>query len=341
MTTIIFAQDSRRKAKNRLTAAICSLLVGATLMALKFGAYRLTLSAAVLSDALESIVNVVAAVFALVSVIMSAKPPDPKHPYGHGKIEYFSAGFEGALIVIAAIGIFRVGVAQIITPQPLPSLDVGMMILLVAALVNLVLGVALIRVGRQTESLTLVADGKHVLTDVATSGGVLLGLLLVQFTGWLWMDGAVACLMGLNILVTGLHLMRQSFSGLMDAADPAVLNRVVDVLAQVRRPEWIDIHQLRAWRSGRMIHLDLHLTLPKDISLEAAHDEAEALESAVLKGFDGNASVVVHMDPCEDDDCVVCPRDPCDTREDAHSKDRPWTAETLTRFQHGHADKSE
>ncbi len=336
-----FEYIDHQQARQRIIAAICSLLVGTALLALKFGAWRMTLSAAVLSDALESIVNVVAAGFALVSVILAAKPPDPGHPYGHGKIEYFSAGFEGALIVIAAIGIFRVGVLQITAPQPLPSLGAGMLILLAAAGVNLLLGIALIRVGKRTGSLALLADGKHVLTDVATSGGVLLGLVLVKFTGWLWMDGAVACLMGLNILFTGLLLMRQSFSGLMDAADPDVLDRVADTLSRHRRPLWIDIHQLRAAKSGRYVLFDLHLSLPRELSLHEAHEEAKALETVVIEAFDGNASVVVHMDPCEDDDCWVCSREPCDIRGDARCQDRPWTVETLTRLQHAYEGEGE
>lgn len=336
MTTETAHSDQRRRMRRRLTAAVCSLAVGVALMAMKFGAYRLTLSAAVLSDALESIVNVVAAAFALVSIIMAAKPPDSEHPYGHGKIEYFSAGFEGALIVMAAIGIFKVGVIQIFEPRPLPDLDSGMVILLAAAAANLLLGIGLVRVGRSTDSLTLVADGKHVLTDVYTSGGVILGLLLVRMTGWLWMDGAVACIMGINILATGMMLVRQSFLGLMDAADPALLGRIAGVLNAARRPAWIDIHQLRAWKSGHMVHLDLHLSLARDISLEAAHDEAKALEAAIVDRFGGNASVVVHMDPCEDDDCNVCPRDPCDERREGYRQARPWTIESLTRFQHGY-----
>ncbi|MFH1983483.1 MAG: cation diffusion facilitator family transporter [Pseudomonadota bacterium] len=335
MTPSDFEQDNRRQTRSRISAAVCSLVVGFVLLALKFGAWRLTLSAAVLSDALESIVNVVAAAFALVSIILAAKPPDTDHPYGHGKIEYFSAGFEGALIVLAAIGIFKVGLHQIATPHPLPSLDTGMLILIGASVGNLLLGIALIRVGRRTDSLTLVADGKHVLTDVYTSVGVILGLLLVRFTGWLWMDGAVACVMGLNILVTGFMLIRQSFSGLMDAADPAILKRIATVLTAARRPAWIDIHQLRAWRSGRIVHLDLHLSLPRDVTLEAAHDEAKALEAALIGSFDGYASVVVHMDPCEDDDCGVCPRDPCEERTAANGEQPQWTSETLTRFHAG------
>ena len=330
-----FERENHRQTRSRITAAACSLAVGIALLVLKFTAYRLTLSAAVLSDALESIVNVVAAGFALMSIILAAKPPDVDHPYGHGKIEYFSAGFEGALIILAAISIFKVGVVQMATPHPLPELDTGMLILLGASVVNLVLGVGLIRVGRKTDSLTLVADGKHVLTDVYTSGGVILGLLLVRFTGWLWVDGAVACVMGLNILATGFVLIRQSFSGLMDAADPAVLERIAEVLNASRRPAWIDIHQLRAWRSGRTVHLDLHLCLPRDMTLAAAHDEAKALEAEVIDSFGGYASVVIHMDPCEDDDCPECRQDPCEDRTSAYRKDRPWTASTLTRLHTG------
>ena len=165
---------------------LLSLAVSTALMAAKFLTYHLTLSSAVLSDALESIINVVAGAFAFLSVWMSAKPPDPEHPYGHGKIEYFSAGFEGALIIVAAVGIFYSGIQHLKHPRVLPNLEEGLIILIAATAVNLLLGICLMRVGRRTDSITLISDGKHILTDVYTSGGVLLGLVLVFWTGRLW-----------------------------------------------------------------------------------------------------------------------------------------------------------
>jgi cation diffusion facilitator family transporter len=306
--------EERGQLKARLVAIIASLLVGASLMAVKFWAFRMTGSSAILSDALESIINVVASAFALISVLMAAKPPDDSHPYGHGKIEFFSAGFEGALIIIAAIGIFKTGSAHFFAPVPLPHLSSGLWLLLGTAAVNLALGIGLLRVGRRTESLVLVADGKHVLTDVYSSGGVFFGLVLVQFTGWYWLDGAIACVVGVSILITGIGLVRQSFSGLMDASDPDVIARVSRIIASRRRETWINVHRLRAWRSGNLVHIDFHLVLPRDFSLARAHDEVEGLEQIIEADFQGRASVLIHMDPCEDPACPVCTRQPCRIR---------------------------
>jgi len=328
------ALNNRRFQRQRVTAILCSLIVGAGLLVLKFAVYRITMSSAVLSDALESIINVVASAFALISILMAARPPDEDHPYGHGKIEYFSSGFEGALIVLAAIGIFRVGILHLINPQPISDIGIGVLILCIASGINLVLGMGLIRTGRRTDSITLVADGKHILTDVITSAGVIIGLALVHFTGWLWIDGAVACVVGVNILFTGAGLVRQAFSGLMDTADPELLKRLADILNRSRHADWIDIHQLRASKSGHLTQIDLHLILPRDMTLEAAHVEAKALEMEVVSAFHGNAMVLVHMDPCEDVDCETCDAAPCDLRSADAGEPDPWTPEKLVRTHH-------
>jgi cation diffusion facilitator family transporter len=316
--------------RKRLVAIGTSLGIAALLMIVKFYAYWLTHSAAILSDALESIINVVASAFAMISVIMAARPPDESHPYGHGKIEFFSAGFEGALVMVAAVGIFYSGISHILHPHPLPNLGWGLALLIATAAVNLALGVGLLRVGRRTDSLTLIADGKHVLTDVYTSGGVLAGLLLVSFTGWYRLDGVIACLVGINILVTGSVLVRQSYHGLMDAANPEILNRLTRLLSGNRRDLWVDIHQLRAWKSGNHTHIDLHLVLPKDMSLDQAHQEAKVMEAMIIEHFDGKASALIHLDPCIDRDCPVCFRHACEIREKAAQKAVSWTLETLT-----------
>ena len=321
---------SDRHLKRRILAISLSFGIGALLLAVKFYAYRLTHSSAVLSDALESIINVVASAFALGSVILAAKPPDQSHPYGHGKITFFSAGFEGALIIVAALGIFKVGITGLLAPRPLPALQAGLLLLLAASVVNLLLGLGLVRVGRQTDSLVLVADGQHLITDVYTSAGVLAGLWLVHLTGWYWLDGAFACLLGLNILVTGAKLVRQAFSGLMDAANPQLLERIATLIERHRKPFWIDIHQLRAWKSGDYVHIDFHLILPRDLSLETAHHQAEALEALLMAEFGPRASVLVHMDPCRDPECPVCLQTRCDLRKAAARPQAPWDPADMT-----------
>ncbi len=322
--------NERANQRLRIQAATTAVVVGAALLAAKFYAWRVTGSSAVLSDALESIINVVASGFAIVSVIMAAKPPDQSHPYGHGKIEFFSAGFEGALIVLAAFGIFKAGLAHLLNPQPLPRLEIGLAVMAGASGVNVILGLALIRVGRRTRSMALEADGRHVLTDVYTSLGVIIGLVLVKLTGWLWMDGLAACIVGVNILLTGFRLLRQSYRGLMDRADPEVLDRITQVIADRRRPVWLDIHKLRAWRAGSRIHVNLHLILPRQMSLAAAHAEADDLERAILREVEGAASVLVHMDPCHADNCPICGQEECTHREQAFRGELPWHTKRLT-----------
>jgi cation diffusion facilitator family transporter len=261
---------------------------------------------------------------------MAAMPPDENHPYGHGKIEFFSAGFEGALIIVAAFGIFKASIPRLLAPQPLPHLDAGLLILIGTSAVNLLLGLSLVRVGKRTGSITLVADGRHLLTDVYTSLGVLVGLFLVKLTGWLWLDGLVACLVGLNILMTGFALVRQAYHGLMDAADPAVLKGLSELLIKNRSENWIDIHQLRAWKSGDHTHIDMHLVLPRDCSLEAAHNEAKTVEALVIEHFGGRASALIHMDACIEDDCPVCHSRLCRLRNESPVEGLEWDLDTFT-----------
>ena len=316
--------------RNHLLAICASLLIGAGLMAIKFLAFSLTGSAAILSDALESIINVVAAGFALVSIIFAAKSPDPDHPYGHGKVEYFSAGFEGALIVLAALGIFYEAWPRLLHPQAIPSLERGMLLILGAALVNLLLGLALVILGRRTKSIVLIADGQHVLTDVFTTVGVVLGLVGVYVTGWNWLDGAVAVLVGLNILITGARLVHQAAAGLMDKLDPELLEEICRVIADHRRPMWIDIHQLRARRAGARVFIDFHLILPRDLSLEAGHNEVKLLETILNDYFQGQADILIHADPCMEPECPICGLESCDHRRESTRMQRLWRADTLT-----------
>lgn len=321
-----------------------SFATSVLLLGMKFLTYNLTHSSAVFSDALESIINVAAGAFAALSIWMAAKPPDPEHPYGHGKIEYFSAGFEGALIMGAAVGIFYSGVTHLLRPHPLPNLETGMLVLLAATVINLLLGLYLIRVGRHTDSMALTADGRHILTDVYSSAAVIVGLLLVRLTGWLRLDGVVACLVGIHILLSGSTLVRQSFHRLMDASDADLLGRIAELLVRHRRTQWVDIHQLRAWRAGATIHIDLHLVLPRELSLAQAHREAKILEHLLEKEFSGKAGVLVHMDPCEPHECPVCSKQRCEYRDKPNAPEMTWSQERLIRMSskeqwHRHIEK--
>ncbi len=305
-------------------------MVGTLVMGVKFFAYWITGSSAILSDALESIINVVAAAFATGSILLASKPPDESHPYGHGKIEYFSAGFEGALIILAAVGIFVEGVRQIAHPSALPHLRDGLLIVVAVSLVNLVLGLSLVSVGKRTRSLVVEADGRHVLTDVYTSGGVLVGLALVYVSGWYPLDGIVACVVGINIVRTGAGLVREAVGGLMDASDPSLLEEICGLLTAHRKELWIDVHRLRAWRSGSTVHVDFHLILPRELPLEEGHREVKELEAIFSDHFGGMVEILIHLDPCTIPECPACGHDPCDLRQEEKTHDRVWQRERLT-----------
>jgi cation diffusion facilitator family transporter len=205
-----------------------------------------------------------------------------------------------------------------------------MLLILGAALVNLILGLALLMVGKRTKSIVLTADGKHVLTDVITTAGVLVGLVGVKLTGWTWLDGGVAILIGLNILVTGARLVHQAGAALMDTSDPELLEEICRVIAEHRRPMWIDIHQLRARRSGARVFMDFHLILPRDLALEESYLEVRALEAILNDYFHGQADILIHVDPCMEPECPICGYNPCDYRRQDTKMQPLWRRDTLT-----------
>ncbi len=314
----------------RFRAMILAISVGGLLMTVKFVAYYLTDSTAILSDALESIINVVASGFALYSIYVSNQPPDPSHPYGHGKIEYFSVGFEGALIILAAVVILYKAIPAFFYPRMLAQLGLGIFLLLGTSAVNLALGLFLIRTGGRTRSMPLEADGKHLLTDVYTSFGVVGGLVLVKLTGWQGWDPLAACAVAINIIFTGWRLVKESFVRLMDEADPELLGRIVDILNKNRRSDWIDIHQLRTRHYGNKVHLDFHLVVPRSFGLPEAHVEAEEIEMMILNTLDEVAEVIVHVDPCEDPLCERCLQAQCQDRSQAGTTTvKSWRVEEV------------
>jgi len=328
--SVTASASTNNENRNRLKVMALSVAVSTLLMASKFYAFWLTGSSAVLSDALESIINVVASSFALGSVVLAAKPPDPSHPYGHGKAEFFSAGFEGALIILAAGWIVWESAPRILQPSSLPHLDAGLLVLLATGIANFGLGLVLVRTGRRTRSAAIAADGKHILTDVYTSAGVLIGLVLVRQTGWYWLDGAIACLVAVNIIFIGVRLVRESFSNLMDASDPNLLDEITGVITRHRRESWIDIHHLRAWRSGERIHVDFHIILPRDLSLEQAHREVMEIESLLKSHVPGLADALIHAEPCLTPECPICGYDVCAIRGEPAQQQNIWVRETVT-----------
>lgn len=319
------AQGGPDRAMLRRRAAIISVVVGGLMLVMKGGAFLLTNSAAILSDAMESVVHVIATGIAFYSIVLAGRPADRRHPYGYGKVEYFSAGLEGALIVTAAIAICYEAVHDIIRGSNLREMELGVIVVAAAGGINLILGMHLIRVGRRTSSLALVADGRHVLTDSYTSIGVLVGLILVKITGITLLDPLFAIAVALNIVVTGYRLVSESVRGLMNVADPSTLERAVEVMRSIRTDNIIDMHRLRAWRAGERRFIDFHLTLPYYMELQEAHAVQEHALRSICDAFDGQAEVMIHLDPCDEDCCVFCPKLACHARIHAQTVERDLT----------------
>jgi cation diffusion facilitator family transporter len=267
---------------------------------MKAGAYLLTGSVGLLSDALESGVNLVAALVAVVALTVAARPPDRSHPFGHGKAEYFSAGVEGVMILAAAAAVIVTAVNRLLHPQDLERLGLGLGLTVASSVVNLVVAQVLLRAGRRHRSITLVADGKHLLTDVWTSGGVLAGLVAVGITGWTVLDPIIALVVGVNIVVAGVRLVRNSTGGLMDAAlDPEDLAALEDLFDRHRQIEGVDIHAVQTRSAGQERFVSIHLLVPGTWSVRRGHELTRRLEAEVTETLPG-ASLFTHVEPIED-----------------------------------------
>ncbi len=277
---------------------LCSIFAALATLALKFSAYYLTGSVGLLSDAVESLVNLLASVTALFCLWFSSQPADLTHTYGHEKIEYFSTGLEGMLILVAAFGIGWVAAERFLTPRPLEELGLGLALTVIAGLLNLGVGWFLLREAKAHHSIVLEADGKHLLTDVWTSAGVLLALVLVRLTGYVWLDPAIALVMAVNITWTAIDLMRRSFDGLMDHALPAREQQIVRSAIEAFMEPGLHYHALRTRQAGAQRFVDFHLLLPGAWTVRAGHDFAEKIEAAVIAALP-RANVHIHLEPIE------------------------------------------
>ena len=276
-----------------IVAAIVTIL-------LKFYAYYVTGSMGFMSDALESFVNLFAAVFGLVMLHISQRPADEDHEYGHGKAEYFSSATEGALILIAAFGIIWSAIPRIIEPKPLENINTGLLFSLLASAVNLLVGFILINNGKKKKSLLVEADGRHLMTDVWTSVGVIAGIVIVKFTGWLIIDPVIAILVALNIIYTGYKLISRSASGLMDAVIPEEDTRKIMAYLDSLKEQGIDYHSLMTRMSGQRKFISLHLLVPGEWSVKQGHDMADQVEEAIIGLFDEPVTVSTHIEPVGD-----------------------------------------
>lgn len=323
-------QDSQ---KFKLRWIIISFVLSAVLMAVKFGAYYLTHSNAILSDALESIINVIASGFAFYSVYLSAKPRDPQHPYGHGKVEYFSSGFEGGLIVVAGLLIVWEAVQRLRFPHPVEYLGWGIALIFVTVVVNAGVGYYLQQLGKKTRSEALMADGLHLMTDSVSSALVLVGLGLLWITGIDWIDSAASLALSLVIFYNGYQLIRRAIGALMDETDPEVLHQVVDVLKTKRKDYWIDVHNMRIQKYGSDLHVDCHLTLPYYWTLQQSHEAVQKFERTIKENTTGRTEIFIHADPCLPECCHYCRIADCAVRSEAFEKDIDWSVINLYKNQ--------
>lgn len=310
--------------------------VSVLLLAVKLFAYFSTQSVAILTDALESIVNVAAGFIGLYSLYVAAKPRDRDHPYGHGKAEFISSGIEGTLIASAAILILYNAIRSLFEPHPLFRLDKGMMLVATTALINGGLGLYCLRIGRRNRSLALESSGKHLLSDTVSTVGILLGLLLLYLTNWLWIDAVVAILFALWILYTSWGILRRSIAGIMDEADEKLLRQMATLLEGSRRVNWVDLHNLRVIKYGSILHVDCHLTLPWYLNVHEGHREIDHLTDTVRNEFGESVEFFVHSDGCLSFQCRICDKQDCSVRKHTFERKIEWTLENMARNQkHG------
>lgn len=312
----------------RIQQIVVTLAV--VLFAIKLTAYFLTHSVAILTDALESIVNVVAGFFGLFSLYLSAKPKDEDHPYGHGKIEFVSAAVEGTMIFIAGLIIIIESVKNLFHPQPLNELDWGILLIATTAIVNYVIGSVCIRIGTKNQSIALIAGGKHLHTDTYSTIGIIIGLVLIYFTNLIWIDSAVAIVFGSIIIYTGSTIIRKSMAGIMDESDYELMQQMVDLLNKNRRTNWIDLHNTRVIKFGSVLHLDAHLTVPWYFNVKEAHEEVDALAKLVRDQFGESLELYVHTDPCLEFSCRVCTKNDCTVRKHPLERKIEWTVENIS-----------
>jgi cation diffusion facilitator family transporter len=313
--------------KTRIRIAVFAIVTGCLVLGLKYLAFSLSQSAALKSDAIESVANVVAAVFALGAVLFADKPADRDHPYGHGKIEHFSAAFEGGMISLAAVLIGYEAIHAMVAGTPLKNLSLALAVNFGAGVMNGALGLFLIHQGKRQQSHALIADGHHVLSDFYTTLGLAAGLLLVKATGLTILDPVLALAVCALLGFTGFKLVRTSSAALLDTEDPEVVSRLVEVINRVRPRDVVAIHELRTLRSGRYTHVDIHMVVPEYYAIAQGHELAEAFAKEVLKEAALEGELHTHVDPCLQAFCSQCGVADCPIRRQPQTGDARITLE--------------
>ncbi len=320
---------SARESSIRKIAAFATLLVGFCVLAIKFWAYHLTHSMAVYSDAAESIVNVITAVTGIAVIAFASQPVDEDHPYGHGKIEYVSAAFEGGLITFAAIIVIADAIHAQLHSQHLYSLITGLWLVGFTIIFNSAMGLILLVVGKRYPSPALHASGMHLLTDCGTTAGAIIGIALVKWTGLEWVDRVVAAILGLWMAYIGLQLVRKSASGLLDAEDKKLLEQLAQAFEKFSGDGIIQIHHARIIRSGWFHHIDAHVVVPEFWTIAQSHTRLDQFEAAVFSAYEYGGDANFHLDPCKRKYCASCDYPDCPVRVEKFVKKFPVVLEHL------------
>lgn len=315
---------ARQNFRVQLWISILSVVLFLT----KIIAYYFTHSLAILSDALESIVNVIAGFIGLYSLYVAAKPKDLEHPYGHGKAEFVSAAVEGGLIVAAGIMIIYETVLNILRKDPIHQLDTGLWLIGATAVINFTAGTICFRIGKKNNSLALQASGKHLQVDTYSTLGIIAGIIVMLVTQLFWLDKLIAFGMSILIIYNGYKIIRSSLAGIMDEADMEILGRFIDVLNNHRRDNWIDLHNLRVIKYGSLLHVDCHLTVPWYLNIHEAHQEIDNLSALIKQEFGDAIELFVHTDGCLPFSCSICNKN-CNERQRAFEQKINWTLENI------------
>lgn len=323
-------------AKKNIRVQLWVAIVSVGLLGVKIIAYLLTNSVAILTDAMEGIVNIVAGFVGLYSLYVSAKPRDEDHPYGHGKVEFVSAALEGTMIFAAGFVILFQAIKNLIYPEVISQLDLGMLLIGITAAVNYILGAICLSVGRKNNSIALQASGQHLHSDTYSTIGLVAGLVVIYFTKILWLDSVIAIIFAAIIVRTGYTILRSSLAGIMDETDRELLVKMVTVLNHNRRVNWIDLHNLRIIKYGNVLHLDCHLTVPWYLNVHEAHDEVEELTRLVRDRFGRAMEFFVHTDGCLEFQCRLCNKFECPVRQHPFERKVEWTVENISRDKKHH-----
>ncbi len=303
------------------------LIIASILFILKIGNFFVTHSTSVLSDALETIINIVAGAIGLYSLFISKKPRDLDHPYGHGKIEFVAAGLEGGLIFISGIYIIFQSIYSLLNKESIHQLDTGILLVIISVFINCIFGWITLKTGNKNNSIVLISSGKHLILDGLTSIVILINFIVIKYTNWMWLDKISALILALIIIFNGYKIVRHSLAGIMDEADQTLIKSFLIALNQARNENWIDLHNLRVIKYGRQLHIDCHLTLPWYFNIAEGHQEVKNLEFFISEKFGESIEFFIHADFCKDFSCSICNKQSCQHRLNPFIKKINWDYE--------------